>query len=136
MLRLVGVFFLILTATIGATAAASKSPEPGTSVEMPYLMAPLATDDKLIAYAYISSKVIASSPSTAIDIRNKTPFIQDAFVRDVNGAPIGSHSDPTKINSAALAARLLGDARQIMGSAKVAGLEIIRIQIAQLKSGS
>jgi hypothetical protein len=131
---------LLLLACLAAPASAADAPkkpqEPGTSVEMPYLIAPLAGGDRLVAYAYISSKILATSPSAAMDIRDKTPFIQDAFVRDVNGATIGMPADPTKIDSANLKARLLSDLRRVMGAGKVAGIEIVAIQIAQLRPGS
>jgi hypothetical protein len=130
------VLFVLLAVPASAADAPKKPQEPGTSVEMPYLIAPLATDDRLVGYAYISSKILATSPSAAMDIRDKTPFIQDAFVRDVNRATIGMASDPTKIDSANLKARMLADVRRILGAAKVAGIEIVTIQIAQLRPGS
>ena len=116
-----------------AIAGDEKEPAPGTSVEMPYLIAPITVDDRLVAYAYISSKIIATSSSAAIDIRDKTPFLQDAFLRDVNGASIGSSADPAKVDSALLIKRLLNDAKRIVGGAKVANVAISQIQMAQLK---
>jgi hypothetical protein len=44
----------------------------------------MTVDGKLVAYAYISSQIIASSPNNAVDIRLKVSFIQYTFVRDVN----------------------------------------------------
>lgn len=128
---------LVLLAPPASAADAPKKPqEPGTSVEMPYLIAPLAGNDRLVAYAYIASKILATSPSAAMDIRDKTPFIQDAFVRDVNGATIAMPADPTKIDSANLKARLLTDVRRVMGGGKVAGIDIVTIQIAPLRPAS
>jgi hypothetical protein len=129
-------FVTAVALLMGSVARAGKAPEPGTSVEMPYVIAPITIDDKLTAYAYISSKIVATSPSAAIDIRLKTPFIQDAFVRDVNALPVGATVDATKIDSQALTARLLKDARYIMGQGKVASVAIIQIQIAQLRPSS
>ncbi|MGA9796092.1 MAG: hypothetical protein WBQ17_11235 [Rhizomicrobium sp.] len=112
-----------------------KAPEPGTSVEMPYLIAPVIVDGKLLANAYVSNKVIATSTNAAMDIRDKTPFIQDAFVRDVNAKPINKDSDPPTVDQAALQARLLADARRIAGAAKVANLKIIQIQVVPVRPG-
>lgn len=120
----------------GPAGAGGKTPDPGTTVEMPYVIAPLTVDDKLVAYAYISPKIIATSQSAAVDIRDKTPFLQDAFVRDVNGSSIGSKSDPTKVDSEALLARLLEDARRIMGTGKVASVGVVQIQMARLRPAS
>lgn len=123
-------------ALLGSAAFAGKASEPGTSVEMPYVIAPITMDDKLTAYAYISTKIVATSPSAAIDIRLKTPFIQDAFVRDVNALPVGASLDATKIDSQAVATRLLKDTRRIVGQGKVASIAITQIQIAQLRPTS
>lgn len=106
-----------------------KTPEPGTSVEMPYLIAPVVVDGKLVSNAYVSNKVLATSQAAAVDIRDKTPFIQDAFVRDVNAKSIGKQTDPATIDQPALQVRLLADARRIVGAGKVAGLTIIQIQV-------
>ncbi len=100
---------------------------------MPYLIAPLDVDGKLVSYAYVSSRIVASSPATAIDVRDRLPFIQDAYVRDVNATPIGDGSDPPSIDRKALAARFLSDAKRIVGASKVAAIEIIQVQISILR---
>jgi len=85
--RLVIAGLLAISLSSSAFAAPAKpggeEAAPGTSVEMPYLIAPLTNGDSLVAYAYVSCKIIASSQSAAIDVRDRIPFIQDAFVRDV-----------------------------------------------------
>ncbi|HEY1961937.1 MAG TPA: hypothetical protein VGG69_05935 [Rhizomicrobium sp.] len=136
-MRVPSAIFLVFGLAFAATSASAgeKTPPPGTTVEMPYVMAPMIVDDKLVAYAYFSPKIIATSQSAAIDIRDKTPFLQDAFVRDVNGASIATKADPAKVDSEALLARLLRDARRIMGSGKVASVSA-QIQIAQLRPAS
>jgi hypothetical protein len=103
---------------------------------MPYLIAPLTIGDTLIAYAYVSSKIISSSQATAIDVRDKIPFIQDAFVRDVNGLQIGRGDNPPTIDSAVLKQRLFADVKKVMGSGKVAGIEIVQVQVTLLRPGA
>ena len=69
-----------------APASSDKSPSdktgaPGANVEMPFLMAPLTgSDGKLSGYAYISTRLTATSGAGALDVRDKIAFIQDAFV--------------------------------------------------------
>lgn len=123
----------LVSPVFAADAPKPKTPEPGTSVEMPYLIAPIIVDGKLVANAYVSNKVIAASLAHAIDIRAKVPFIEDAFVRDVNAKPIGKESDPATIDEAALQVRLLADARRVVGASAVADLKIIRIQTVELR---
>ena len=115
-------------------AGVLKEPMAGASVVMPYLIAPVVVGDKLLAYAYVSSMIVGPSPSAAVEIRDKTPFIQDAFVRDVNAAPIGKASDPQTVDEDGLAARMLADARRIVGAGKVIGVRIVQIQLRPVGS--
>lgn len=133
---------LILSCVLAAPALASEaekkpaeknSPDAGSTVEMPYLIAPIIVDEKLIAYAYVSSKIVATSQTAAIDVRMKTAFIQDAFVRDVNGTPIGKEDDPATVDEEALRSRLLADVKRIMGQGKVKDFRFIQIQVTQLR---
>ena len=107
---------LILLALTGAAFAADKEGKPGTNVDMPYLMAPMTdAGGKLAGYAYISSRLTATTDTHALAVRNKLAFIQDAFVRDVNGAGVGK-DDGSAVDQPALEARLLADAKRVMGA--------------------
>lgn len=125
--------FALISPALAAGDEKNGTREPGTSVEMPFLIAPVIVDGKLQAYAYISSKVISSTPGTAVSIREKTPFLQDAFIRDVNAEPIGKADDPMTVDQPALIARLLADAKRIAGSAKVVSFVITQIQVAPVR---
>jgi hypothetical protein len=111
---------ILLALTAAPAAAAEKAGDPGTNVEMPFLIAPMSKDGQLLGYAYISSKIVASSQRSAQDIRDKIVFIQDAFVRDVNTTPVATGADPTTVDPKRLADRLIADARKVVGTAKVA----------------
>ena len=124
--------FLLLCACAVQPLFAGQEGAPGTNVEMPFLIAPMSKDGKLLGYSYISAKLVASSQSAAIDVRDKLAFIQDAFVRDVNSAPIGKSGDPRSVDTALLADRLLADARRIVGPAKVVSITFKQIQFAPL----
>lgn len=120
-MRAIRSLVLILSlAALGGTAFAEKAGDPGTKVEMPFLIAPMTKDGKLLGYSYISTHLVASSSSAALDIREKIAFIQDAFVRDVNASPVGLAADPTKVDMKLLGERLVDDAKRIVGEAKVA----------------
>jgi hypothetical protein len=127
---LTALFLLVLSGT--AFAAAEKG-VPGTNVVMPYLMAPMTgSDGKLSGYAYISSRLTATSDTFALAVRNKLAFIQDAFVRDVNGAGVGKADDISAVDQPALEARLLADARRVMGAGAVASIALVQVQISPL----
>jgi hypothetical protein len=131
------VWFLVVALVVAsfthALAAESSKREPGTSVEMPYLIAPVVVDGALTANAYISNKVIATSPAATIVVRDKLAFIQDAYVRDVNSTPIGKPSDPATVDVPALTQRLLADAKRVAGAGQVDTVEIIRVQVSPLR---
>jgi hypothetical protein len=112
--------------------AGEKAGDPGTNVEMPFLIAPLTIDGKLFSYAYISTKVVTTSRTASLEVRDKIPFIQDAFVRDVNATPIAKAGDPKAVDRPALIARLTAKVKRIVGATKIAAVMIIQIQISLL----
>lgn len=125
---------LCLTAPAVAAEGAGKAPklEPGTSVEMPFLVAPMSQDGKLLGYAYISSKLVCASPSDCIAVRQKLAFIQDAAVREVNAHPIAKADDPTVVDRDLLNARLTANAKRIVGDSRVRNMVFIDVQYAPL----
>jgi hypothetical protein len=117
-----------------ASSKDGKPGAPGTNIDMPFLMAPLTgRDGKLSGYAYVSSRLTASSDISANEARDKIAFIQDAFVRDVNKTEIATTGDPATVDNSALEIRLLTDARRIVGAAKIRSIAITQVQIAPLR---
>jgi len=136
-MRALAIPLIVLGLTVSAWAeekapAKKKEEEPGTHVQMPFLIAPMSADGKLLGYAYISSKLVASTPSASVEIRDKLAFIQDAFVRDVNAQPINKANDPTAVDNAILGARLVADAKRIVGATKVVSITFTQIQFSSL----
>lgn len=109
-----------------------KRPEPGTTVEMPYLIVPMSLEGKLLGYAYITSKLICSSPDACIAVREKLAFIQDAFIREVNGKACGLPDDPKTVDKAQLNARLTAAAKRIVGDRKVVSMLFLTVNFAPL----
>ena len=124
---------VLAAAPAPAPPSSDKSGAPGANVEMPFLMAPLTgSDGKLSGYAYISTRLTATSGAGALDVRDRIAFIQDAFVRDVNSAGVAKPTDPGTVDNSALEARLLVDAKRVMGPGKVASIAIVQLQVAPL----
>jgi hypothetical protein len=112
---------------------AAQKGAPGTNVEMPYLMAPMINaDGKLAGYAYLSTRLTAMSETFALAVRDKLPFIQDAMVRDVNGASITTPEDVEKVDVPGVERRLLSDATKVMGAGKVKLITICTVNISPL----
>jgi hypothetical protein len=137
-MRALAIPAILLALTASAVAAEEapkarkKAEEPGTHVQMPFLIAPVSVDGKLQGYVYISSKLIASTPAASVQIREKMAFIQDAFVRDVNAKDVASGPDVSTVDKAALTARLVADARRIVGAAKVVTITFTQMQFSPL----
>jgi hypothetical protein len=117
----------------GGKEGGAKGGKAGTNVDMPFLMAPLTdADGKLTGYAYISTRLTAASEATTLIVREKIPYIQDAMVRDVNGADVTAAEDREQVDIPKLEGRLLGDAKKIMGAGKVKQITVCTVQIAEL----
>lgn len=138
MLRMLSFAVLVLTLGLmpagAGDAPKAARPEPGTSVEMPILVAPMVEDGKLVSYAYVSHTIVATSPAAAIDVRAHAPFIQDAYVRDMNAMPLATGDKAEPVDRKALAARLLAIAARVVGSGKVASVKLTQIQISLVQS--
>ena len=107
---------------------------PGTNVDLEFLMAPLTgADGKLIGYAYINPRLTVVSEALVTPVRDKVPFIQDAFVRDVNAKSVATGHDPQQVDIARVEARLLANANKVMGPGKVKMITICTVQIAELR---
>jgi len=135
MRRILFALTLVVSPALAAekTTAPVVSGVPGTNVEMPYLMAPMkGADGKLSGYAYISSRLTAGSPAAALKVRDQLAFIQDAFVRDVNGAPVSAPDDLNQVDIAGVESRLAADARRIVGAPNVKMVTVCTVQIANL----
>ena len=133
---LAALFALLAALAAAEPALAQQKPgDPGTNVEMPFLIAPLSVDGRLYGYAYISLKVVTATQSAALDVRDKVAFVQDAFVRDVNASSIGKAGDPKTVDQPALVARLLADTRRVIGAAKIVNIELIDVQISPIRPG-
>lgn len=118
--------------SLAGGAKPAAKPDSGTSVPMPFLIAPMSKDGKLLGYAYISSKLVCSSSNATIAVRDKIAFIQDADVRDVNARPVARADDPLKVDEEALSLRLADNARQIVGDSKVVRIVFTQVQFAPL----
>jgi hypothetical protein len=135
MRRLVAILCLTLLPLTASAAedSAAKGAKPGTNVPMDYLMAPLTgPGGKLLGYAYVVSRLTAVSELVVVQVRDKLPFIQDAFVRDVNAKGVATASDPEAVDVAGLEARLMADAVRVMGPGKIRMITVCTVNIAEL----
>lgn len=133
---MLGSLFLLLVAASGAVAGSAPArPASSHQVALPILIAPMTEDGRLTGYAYLNPVLTAASDQATLKVRDRTPFLQDAFVRDVNAASIQDPANPKQVDIKGLEARLLADARRIMGPANVTAVAFSQIQISALLPG-
>jgi hypothetical protein len=72
------------------------------------------------------------SESLVVPVRDKQPFLQDAFVRDVNAKGVATADDPQAVDIPALEARLKADAVRVMGAGKIKMITVCTVNIAEL----
>jgi hypothetical protein len=116
----------------GAEPAKRPKIEPGTAVEMPFLMVPMSKDGDLLGYSYVASKLICTTSGGTIRVREKLAFIQDAFVREANGKPVSLATDPKMVDKDLLIARLTAAAQRIVGVQTVRTMVLVEIKFAPL----
>ena len=108
--------------------------EGPTDVEMPPLLAPVIVDNRLDSYAYITIQLTPAARDKVFLIREKVPFLQDGFLREVNKAPIGKAGDPKAVDQEALKKRLLARVNQILPKDTVSDLKFEQIVLSPIQA--
>lgn len=117
-----------------AEAATAASPAaPGTTIEMPVLIAPVTVNGRLEAYAYLTIQLVAASPGDVYRIREKVPFLQDAFVREVHARSIASSDDPKTVDLPALKERFAARIEAVAGPGLVAELRFQQAVVSPVR---
>ena len=120
--------------------AAGAEPAPKdqgpTNVELPPFLAPMLIDNRLESYAYITITLTPANREKMLAIREKMPFIQDAFLREVNKASIVKTDDPKAVDVAALKARLLVRLNQLLPKGTVSDLKFQQIVMTPVQPQS
>src|ERR1700704_52599 len=104
-----------------------------TNVELPAFLAPMLKGNRLEQYAYITIALTPANREKMLAIREKMPFLRDAFLREVNKASIVKGDDPKTVDTVALKARLLVRVNQILPKASVSDLKFQSIQMTPIQ---
>jgi hypothetical protein len=132
-----GLFALAIAALCAHEALAAAAVDTNNlgpvDVTMPTILAPMVVDSQLENYAYITIVLKPAAPAGVLTIREKVPFLQDAFLRELNGAPIVKADDPKSVDEAALKPRLIARINQILPPGTVAELKFEPIVVAPVQ---
>jgi hypothetical protein len=96
----------------------------------------MVVDNRLENYSYITIALSPASRDKALVIREKMPFLQDAFVREMNKGSIVKAGDPKAVDTAALKPRLLARMNQILPGGTVADLKFQQIVLTPIQPQS
>jgi hypothetical protein len=127
-------FVALSTPGAFAVAAVDTSTLGPVDVSLPTILAPMVVDTRLANYAYITIVLKPAAPAGVLAIREKVPFLQDAFLRELNGTTIVKANDPKAVDETAVKTRLLARMNQILPPGTAAELKFEPIVIAPVQA--
>ena len=117
----------------GAAAAAEGGvAQPLNEVALPPLLAPMIVEGRLQGYAHLTISVRPGGPDKLLSVREKVPFLQDAFLRELNRGSITKPDDAAAVDVAATTRRLLGVAKQVLPGTSVVAVKITNLAYVPL----
>jgi len=141
-----GLALVFATGLVGAAFAAGpakdedakgKAADQGpVNVQLPPVLAPMIVNGRLTGYAFITIALTPASRDKVLAIRAKVPFLQDAFLRELNGATIVKADDPTAVDVEAARARLFARTKTILAPGTVTSLKFEQVVMTPVKPGS
>ena len=131
----------LLASALLLLASPSEAAEPAKSqdlvdVEIPPIFAPLIVQQRLESYAYITVLLTPAAADKTLIIREKMPFLRDAFLRELNKGTITKADDPKTIDEPAVRTRLLSRLNQILAAGTVSELKLEPIQYSAIQPQS
>jgi hypothetical protein len=92
--------------------------------------------NRLDGYAYIAVSLAPAGRDKVVTIREKMPFLQDAFLRELNKTPIVKADDPKTVDADAVKTRLVARMNQVLPAGTVAELKLGQIVLVPFRSPS
>jgi len=133
--RVLALAWVVLGAPQALAAAAVDTNNLGpVDVTLPTILAPMIVDSRIENYAYITIVLKPAAPAGVLAIREKVPFLQDVFLRELNGATIVKADDPKSVDEMALKVRLVTRVNQILPAGTVAELKFAPIVVAPVRA--
>ena len=94
----------------------------------------MVVQNRLQGYAYITVALAPSGRDKVGAIREKMPFLQDAFLREVNKSSIVKAEDAKAVDADSIKARLTARMNQILPQGTVGELKLQQIVLALFNS--
>ena len=125
------------TLAFAPAAMAAEAAEQGiVDVELPSLLAPMIVGPRLESYAYITIALAPAGRDKVFLIREKVPFLRDAFLRELNKATIVKTDDTKAVDQEGVKTRLTARMNQILPAGTVAELKLDQVVIVSVQPRS
>ena len=115
-----------------APAGAGTADRAPVNIQLPPILAPMVVSNRLDGYAYITVSLAPAGQDKVVVIREKMPFLQDGFLREVNKSPIVKADDPKAVDAEGVKTRLLARMNQILPAGTVSELKLDQIVLSPL----
>jgi len=121
------VIALVMPPVIAHAATAVTEDQGPVDIQMTPILAPMVVAARLEGYAYITVTLAPAGRDKVVAIREKMPFLQDAFLRELNKVTIVKADDPKAVDATAVKTRLTTRMNQILPAGTVAELKLEQI---------
>ncbi|MSP95010.1 MAG: hypothetical protein EXR00_07025 [Alphaproteobacteria bacterium] len=126
-----------LALALAPSAYAAEAAEQGiVDVGLPALLAPMIVGPRLESYAYIIIVLAPTGANKVLLIREKVPFLRDAFLRELNKGTIVKAADTKAVDAEAIKTRLTARMNQVLPAGTVAELKLEQIVVIPVQPGS
>ena len=132
MLTLAVVLALLLPPVVAHAATVATTDQGSVDIELPPILAPMVVAARLEGDAYITVALAPAGRDKVLAIREKMPFLQDAFLRELNKATIVKGDDPRAVDANAVKTRLTARMNQILSPGTVAELKVEQIVLSSI----
>ncbi len=126
-----------LALALAPSAYAAEAAEQGiVDVRLPALLAPMIVGPRLESYAYITIVLAPTGANKVLLIREKVPFLRDAFLRELNKGTIVKAADTKAVDAEAIKTRLTARMNQVLPAGTVAEVKLEQIVVIPVQPGS
>jgi hypothetical protein len=117
---------------VGRAAEAEGEGAAGGLVDvvLPQILAPMVSQSRLLGYAYLTVALAPSGADKVAVIREKMPFLQDAFLREVNKASISKQGDIKSVDAVDVKKRLETRMAAVLPAGTVSELKISQVVVS------
>jgi hypothetical protein len=122
---LTGLLCLLLGGLALADEKKPKAPDAPV-VNITPVALPIIVDGQLVNFVFVSLQLNLAPSANLSATREKEPFFRDAIVRSAFRQPFVVPTDYTKVDVAALKARMMAEAARIVGPGVVVSVTLVK----------